>query len=88
MCCAVEEVDFVKESRRRQKEEEQKVQECKCKDVIFSILLYRSFHRRGRRSKTPTPDYSKEEVEEKNKCKENKSWWRKLLELLGRKPKS
>jgi len=47
--------------------------------------------RRGRRSKTPTPDYSKEEVEEKRlrKCnKENKSWWRKLLELLGRKPKS
>ena len=27
MCCAVEEVDFVKESSRRQKEEEQKVQE-------------------------------------------------------------
>ena len=37
----------------------------------------------------PTPDYSKEEVEEKRKSnKENKSWWRKLLELLGRKPKS
>ena len=27
MYCAVEEVDFVKESRRRQKEEEQKMQE-------------------------------------------------------------
>ena len=49
--------------------------------------------RRGRRGKTPTPDYSKEEEEggRRRKTKETsgRSWWRKLLQLLvGRKPKS
>ena len=46
--------------------------------------------RRGRRGKTPTPDYSKEEEEERGRrnTKEGRSWWRKLLQLLGRKPKS
>ena len=45
--------------------------------------------RRGRRGKTPTPDYSKEEEERgRRNTKEGRSWWRKLLQLLGRKPKS
>ena len=48
--------------------------------------------RRGRRGKTPTPDYSKEEEKEagRRNTKETsgRSWWRKLLQLLGRKPKS
>ena len=46
--------------------------------------------RRGRRGKTPTPDYSKEEGEGRMNTKETsgRSWWRKLLQLLGRKPKS
>ena len=47
--------------------------------------------RRGRRGKTPTPDYSKEEEERgRRDTKETsgRSWWRKLLQLLGRKPKS
>ena len=47
--------------------------------------------RRGRRGKTPTPDYSKEEEEvgrRNSKETSRRSWWRKLLQLLGRKPKS
>ena len=47
--------------------------------------------RRGRRGKTPTPDYSKEEEEvgrRNSKETSGRSWWRKLLQLLGRKPKS
>ena len=48
--------------------------------------------RRGRRGKTPTPDYSKEEEEGRrrnSKETSGRSWWRKLLQLLlGRKPKS
>ena len=46
--------------------------------------------RRGRRGKTPTPDYSREEEGGRRNTKETsgRSWWRKLLQLLGRKPKS
>ena len=55
----------------------------------------REGRRRGRRGvKIPTPDYNSKEDQaeevERRKTKETsgRSWWRKLLELLGRKPKS